>query len=225
MKKATQKIHATTQKFTEIIDIIDNIVLLDGGSACLVIELTASNFALLSKKEQDARIYAYAALLNSLTFPMQVIIRNKRIDISSYLKNLEEAEKNTSNPLLAMHIKLYHDFVKEMVRVNVVLNKTFYIAIHYSALESGIGGVKQTAKKTKTATPEQDISFQAAKKALDAKAESVHTQLAKLTVAAKTLEKDELIKLFYDIYNDGNVEITQITESVTAPFVRTTPKQ
>src|SRR6266550_3126397 len=79
---AAQKIHATTQKFTEIVDFIDNIVVLEGGAACMIIEITASNFALLSRREQDTRIFAYASLLNSLSFPIQILIRNKRIDIS-----------------------------------------------------------------------------------------------------------------------------------------------
>ena len=53
----------TTQKFTEIVDFVDDIVILEGGNACMIIEITASNFALLSKREQDIRIFSYAGLL------------------------------------------------------------------------------------------------------------------------------------------------------------------
>ena len=94
MAKAA-RVKASTQQFTEVVDIIDNVVLLQGGLACVVINVTASNFALLSKKEQDAKIYAYASLLNSLNFPIQIIIRNQLVDITSYLKSLEEQEKMT----------------------------------------------------------------------------------------------------------------------------------
>ncbi len=131
-----QKIHASTQKFTEIVDFVDNIVILEGGGACIVIEITASNFALLSQREQDTRIYSYASLLNSLSFPIQIIIRNKRMDISSYLKELEEMEKTTKSPQLKTHIRLYRTFVHEMITVNVVLNKAFYIVIPYACFKS-----------------------------------------------------------------------------------------
>ena len=94
---AAQKIHASTQKFTEIVDFVDNTVIMEGGNACLIIEITASNFALLSKREQDSRIFSYASLLNSLSFPIQILIRNKRIDITSYLRELDEAIKNSKN--------------------------------------------------------------------------------------------------------------------------------
>ena len=70
---AAQKIHSTTQKFTEIVDFADDIVLLEGGNACMIIEITASNFALLSKREQDSRIVSYAGMLNSLSFPIQIL--------------------------------------------------------------------------------------------------------------------------------------------------------
>lgn len=215
MKQPAQ--HATTQKFTELVDIVDNIVLLEGGNACLIIEITASNFALLSSKEQDAKIYSYAALLNSLTFPIQILIRNKRIDITSYLKELEEDELKTKNPLLAQHIRLYREFVKEMVRVNVVLNKTFYVVISFTALEAGLGGVKQTFGKSQA---EKDAFLEAAQKALMGKAESVQAQLLKLAVTAKILEKEELIKLYYDIFNDVTIQATQAESDINLPIIK-----
>lgn len=216
MKKSAQKAHATTQKFTEIVDIVDDIVLLSGNSACLIIEVTASNFALLSKREQDAKIYSYAALLNSLAYPIQIVIRNKRVDISSYLKMLEEQQKQTQNPLLASHIKLYRDFVQQMVRVNVVLNKMFYIVISFSALEAGISGVAKGAKKGEESKQEM---LQFAKKTLETKAESLLSQLRKLAVAAKVLKQEELIKLYYDIYNQDVIS-SDVYDAVNSPFVK-----
>ncbi|HVF69388.1 MAG TPA: hypothetical protein VNA13_02355, partial [Xanthomonadales bacterium] len=194
---AAQKIHASTQKFTEIVDFVDNMVVLEGGSACLIIEITASNFALLSKREQDSRIFSYASLLNSLSFPIQILIRNKRIDISSYLKDLEEIIKTSKNQQLSSYIGYYHDFVQEMVTVNVVLSKSFYIVIPFSSLEMGIPGAKKAAPKGSkvpvSALPE------GASKNLQSKAEQVLAQLQKFAVSARILERDDLIKLFYDI--------------------------
>lgn len=219
MKQAKVKVaHATTQKFTEIVDIAENVITFSGGNAATVIEITASNFALLSQKEQDSKIYAYASLLNSLTFPIQILIRNKRVDITSYLKLLEEAEHTTKNALLGMHIKLYRDFVREMVQVNVVLNKTFYIVIGYTTLEGGVGNVGQ---KTKNKTV-SDLTPAGAHKKLEQKAESVLSQLAKLGASARLLEKEELIKLFYDIYNDNLIDVTHITNDVDATMTQLT---
>jgi len=217
MKHPAQNAHSSTQKFTEVVDIVDNIVMLEGGNASLVIEITASNFALLSRKEQDAKIYAYAALLNSLTFPIQILIRNKRVDITSYLKDLEEIELATKNELLAQHIRLYREFVREMVKVNVVLNKSFYVVVPYTALEAGLSGVKQSFGKNEA---EKQAFIADAKKSLLGKADSVNQQLARLSVAAKVLEKEELIKLFYDIFNDANIQGSQADSDINAPLIK-----
>lgn len=220
MSKAAQKIHATTQKFTEVEDISDDIVIFQGGSAALVIEVTATNFALLSTEEQDSKIYSYAALLNSLSFPIQIIVRSKKLDVTAYLKLLDSQAKSTQNELLANQIRLYRDFVQELVKVNTVLDKKFYICIPYSYMEKGAAATAMTNKgNSKAAFLEQ------AKTALHSKAEGIHSQVARLNLRARTLEKEELVKLFYETYNDQSVESNQITENLKTPVVSGEEKQ
>ena len=138
MIKTAQKKKATTQKFIEIENIDEDIVILSGKNASLIIEVNATNFSLLSKEEQDSKIFSYASLLNSLSFPIQIFIRSKKLDVSSYLKLLETQAAQTENQLLSSQIRLYRDFVKELVKVNTVLDKKFYIVISYSYLEKGV---------------------------------------------------------------------------------------
>ncbi len=208
MKKSAQKIQATTQKFIEIQDISDNIALLPYGNACLIIEVIATNFSLFSKEEQDAKIFAYSALLNSLSFPIQIFILSKRVDISSYLKLLDWEEKKTQNEKLAHQIGLYKEFVRELVKVNTVLDKKFYIVIPYSYLEQG---------------PIQQGSFSVqAKTALLGKAQVLHSQLAALNLRARTLAKEELINLFYEIYNADLGTPSNPQENVSTAIVKGT---
>ena len=217
MAKTAQKVRSTTQKFTEIEDIIDNIVLLSSGNACLIIEVKATNFALLSKEEQDAKVFAYAALLNSLSFPIQIFIRSKRIDISLYLKLLDQEAKSTQDEVLRNRIIIYRDFVQELVRINTVLDKKFYIVISYSYLESGAWGAKTSAKKKLS---RKEAQVETAKAGLDLKAKSLYAQLERLGLLAKTLEKDELIRLFYEIYNEDFIETNQIADNVKAIIIK-----
>lgn len=213
----TAQVHSSTQKFTEIKDIIGNVVLLENGNACGLIEITASNFSLLSRAEQDARIFSYASLLNSLTFPVQILVRNKRMDISNYTKQLEEQAAKTTNALLSKQIELYKDFVQEMTKVNVVLSKQFYMVIPFSSMEMGAAAVTQSVGK-KGENP--DAFTTKAQEAILAKAESLLGQLRKLASSAKLLEKDELAKLFYEIYNDSTYSMSEVDTSVHGAFVR-----
>lgn len=189
----------------------------------MVIEITASNFALLSKREQDMRIFAYAGLLNSLTFPIQILIRNKRMDITNYIKELQTYMETTKNQQLTNYIRYYSEFVHEMVTVNVVLNKAFYIILPFSSLELGVTGAGQTQQKGRS---EVETFALAAKKILQTKSESVLGQLQKFATSAKILEKEELVKLYYDIYNeDNNADVNQIQEGADASFVTGRAKQ
>lgn len=213
-----QKIHSSTQKFTEIVDFAENIVIFDGGNACMIIEITASNFALLSKREQDTRIFSYASMLNSLSFPIQIIIRNKRMDISLYIKELDEIEKTIKLPQLKAHIKLYRTFVHEMVTVNVVLNKAFYIVIPYSSLEVGVAGAAQTQQKR--GSSQVEAFAQKAQQSLQSKADTILSQLQKFAMSARILEKEDLIKLYYDIYNEGAaIQVDQAEKGTAAAII------
>ena len=207
MKKSAQKTRATTQKFIEILDIVDNIVLLTSGNACSIIEVQATNFALLSQEEQDVKVLSYSSLLNSLSFSIQVFIRSKKIDISSYLRLLNEEVEKSQNQLLRQQIKLYKDFVQELVKVNVVLDKKFYIVIPYTGLEGGIG-------------MSRDNFFLSAKSKLALKAESLHAMLRRMNLSAKTMNKEELVKLFHEIYNGDFEQIDKIAQNIKYPFVK-----
>lgn len=213
MANTAQKSNTSTQKFIEIIDIVEDIVITNGGNACSVIEVQATNFALLSAEEQDAKIYSYAALLNSLSFPIQIVIKSKRLNISSYLKLLETEKQASKNPQLANQIGLYRDFVEELVKVNTILDKKFYIVIPYSSLEKGVSGVREQTGVSSS----QSFFLVGAKASLRSKTESIQTQLGRLNLKAEVLEKERLVKTFYEIFNDINID-SQQTEYTTKPM-------
>ncbi len=199
--KAVQKQKSSagsTQSFTEIDEIRERYVLLKGGNAAVLIEVKATNFALLSKEEQRIKLLSYASLLNSLSFPIQIVIRSKRIDVSSYLHSIDEQAKNipfatiegTQREKIASYILHYKAFIEEMTKVNTVLDKKFYIVIPYSSLELGAAGALK-----------KDDIFEAAKANLKTKADSLITQIGHLSLRARILEEKELGSLFYELFN------------------------
>lgn len=191
MKQAAQ---STTQHFTEVKDIRDSIVLLEGGNACLVIQVTSVNLALLSAEEQDAKVAAYAALLNSLSFPTQIVIQSKQVQITPYLNSLTHAASTTTNQKLAQSINLYKSFVENLVKMTTVLDKEFFIVIPYSSLE---GGIKSA---TNGGSNINDFFIQA-KASLTTKADSLIAQLDRLSLRATILEQEQLVALFYNLFN------------------------
>src|SRR3989338_303868 len=180
----------STQRFIEIKNINEHAVFLSNGYACSVIEGYAVNFDLLAENEQKAKLATYASFLNSLSFSIQIVIRNRREDVSSYLALLDEQAKTIVHPNLASYLKEYQQFVRSLVKQNGILDKKCYIVVSYSGLEEGARGV---VGKTDFA--------QKAKQSLATKVTSLLTQLAKLALPAKLYQKNELIKLYYEIYS------------------------
>src|SRR4030042_2549336 len=123
------KVIASTQDHLSIEDVRDDLVVMKNANAVMVIQTGAVNFDLLSEREQDAMIYSFGAFLNSLTFPVQIVIRSKLVDISNYLNKLDEAKRKILNPKLTYQIELYKNFIKELVTKGNILDKRFYIVV------------------------------------------------------------------------------------------------
>ena len=219
-------VRGSTQQAIPVEDIQDDLVILKDGSACLVIQTTALNFGLLSESEQQATIYAYAALLNSLTFPIQILVRSQRKDISAYLELLNKAESKQTNSLLKNQINKYHKFVEETVKKNNVLDKRFYVVIPFSSFELGIKqamGGSIFPKKAKLPFNKEYILGKA-KIALYPKRDHVVRQFTRIGLSARQLTTHELISLFYEIFNPDIAQNQKVAigAEYTAPIVQPT---
>lgn len=179
---------ATTQDHLSIQEIKDDIVILKDGSMAVILQTSAVNFGLLSENEQLAIISAFAALLNSLSFSFQIIIRSKKLDISSYLKLLEQEQNKQTNTLLSKMMANYRLFIEKTVRENEVLDKQFYIIISVSGFELGI-------------TKDVEGHFKKGLTILLPRRDHIIRQLWRTGLKAAQLNSKQLVNLFYDIYN------------------------
>ena len=192
----------TAQNIIPIADIVDDMILLKDGGAAIVFESTSLNFSLLSEKEQEAVITAYAALLNSLSFSIQILIRSQRKDISSYILYLDESLAKLTNPLLHRLMLGYKTFITETIKKRNVLSKKFYLIIPFSALELGVTKSILTLTKRKGPLPfSKSYVFKKAKTVLYPKRDHLVRQAGRLGLRLKQLTNPELIEIFYDIYN------------------------
>jgi len=192
--KPTSPIKASTQIFIEIEDIKDDILLLKDFSASIVIEVGAVNFWLLSVEEQSSMIYSYAGLLNSLSFPAQILIISKKMDISSYLEYLEGKITNQRNELMRGRMMSYKEYIKTIVKRNSVLEKRFFFVVPFSPLELGVSGVNSKGLN-------REYVITRAKTSLYPKRDHLLRLLAKIGLKATVLQKQELTELFYNLYN------------------------
>lgn len=194
---------STSQDFVPIADITDDLVLFKDGGASVVLESSSLNFSLLSEREQQAVIIAYGALLNSLSFPIQIVVRSQIKDISKYMDYIEEARGKIQNPKLLSAVDSYKTFILETVKKKNVLGKNFYIVIPFSPLELGVTKSAATiTKKKRQALPfTRSFVIKKAKVTLYPKRDHLVRQGARLGIRLRQLGTNDLIKLFYTLFN------------------------
>ena len=190
MKKTVRsKIKDSTQDAVLIKDIIDDLILTKNGQVSLVLQTTAVNFDLLAEHEQDNKIMAFAGLINSLTFPIEIIVLTHPVNISNYIEYLSKNLSTQSDEKIKKQMSIYKYFVEKMIVQNEVLDKKFYIVVSYKyPISAG-----NSAKIQKV--------LEQGKIYLYPKRDHILRQLNRMGLLGHQLTTDELIELFYNIYN------------------------
>lgn len=199
----------STQGLIPIKEIRDDVVILKDGSLHMILMASTLNFALKSEEEQSAIIMQYQNFLNSLDFTVQFFIQSRKLNIDSYVATLMEIEKNQDNELMKIQTKEYIDFIKNFVKMSNVMAKSFYISVPYSTasmeVKKGFMGDFIGGFLKKTSLQAED-RFEENKIQLQQRADIVSQGLARVGVRIAPLNTEELIELFYELFNPGEKE-------------------
>lgn len=198
------KIKSSTQSYLDIAEIKDGAVIMRDGSLRSVLLVSSVNFALKSEDEQNAIISAYVGFLNSISFPVQIIIQSRELNIDGYLSELKQRAKEQTNELLKMQIIEYTGYINELISMAKIMNKRFYIAISYNALadkQKGFFSRIFDVFKPVTLISLKEEKFRQHKTRLDERVGSVISALGEMGMAAVALDTQSLIELFYNTYN------------------------
>ena len=199
----------TTKDFVQIADIRDTVLVLKDGSLRSIIEASSINFELKSADEQTAIIQGFQNFINSMDFPLQIVVNSRKLDIGPYLKSLDELIGGLKNELLKIQATEYTRFVKGLTELANIMAKKFYIVIPLSVIKapksaggffSAFKSVVSPSKFVKTLTEEELENY---KTQIGQRIEVVIEGLSGLGIQTRTLARDELTNLFYSYYNPG----------------------
>src|SRR4030043_1066894 len=194
------------QRFVEVKEIKDDVAILKDNSLKAVCACSSINFELLSVDEQEAITGRFQEFLNTLDFPLQIVIASRHFNIESYLNQIRELEKKQTNELLRVQTSEYVNFVQSFVEFANIMNKSFYTVVPFRMIESREGtffGKFKTvvsAKKPKKAGFEME-KFKQYKTQLDQRMNLVIEGLQGLGVKAIPLNDEQLTELNYEFYN------------------------
>ena len=194
---------AATQEFVGIKDIKDGVVIQKNGKMVSVLLASSVNFALKSVDEQRAILLQFQNFLNTIDFSLQIYVQSRRLNIEPYLGTLSELESKQDNDLMRIQLREYMDFIAAFTKDVDIMSKNFFVIVPYSPtgvnLKSGVSNLFG-GKKAITETTRYEEQLQQ----LEQRVSLVSEGLARMGVKTIPLQQDELVELFYHIYNPGD---------------------
>lgn len=205
---------ANTQDLVPIEEVREGTVVLKNGDLRQILIVGGINFSLKSEAEQNIITQGYQNFLNSVDFPLQIIIHSRKLNIERYLSSLDERQGQETSGLLRDQITEYREFIRKFVNENAIMSKTFLVVVPFTPIglpgKDTISGMFPFGKKG----PAADAQHQAAKQAdfehnlaqLKQRMARVAEGLIAIGLEAVPLNDEQLVELFYNFYNPGTVE-------------------
>ncbi len=175
-------------------EVRDNILILPGNRYRVVLSTSSLNFELQSEAEQDALIDTFQSFLNSLTKPIQIIVRVRELDIDRYLEDFRSSRASETQAVYKKQVTNYSEFIRKLVAGNKILSRKFYLVISYD------GG--------------SETDFAIIKEQLFLEQEIIIKGLEKLGMTARPLSSLEILDLFYSFYQPEHAKTQPLAQAI-----------
>lgn len=201
-----------TQQFVPIQEVRDGIMVLKDGSLASAMLVSSINLSLKSYDEQRAVLLQFQSFLNTIDFPIQIVVQSRRYDVRPYILTLENRLRDQMEPLLQVQTREYIQFIQTFTDQVNIMRKTFFVVVPYIppliSQDKGIGKVFSFI----TRRQETDFvsSFEEQRNQIEQRMSVVEQGLSRLGLRVAQLETQEVIELLYKTFNPG-----EATSSVT----------
>ncbi len=210
----------STQAHLPIGEIRNNCVVLKNGGIRAVIKTSTINFNLKSETEQEATIEAYKGFLNTLSFPIQIVVQSRKVDLDAYFETLKQRESEIYNPLLKSQTHDYREYLEKLVEVADIMEKEFFVVIPADPKRNEIKknilsqflqnmSPEDSLEKVKTRYNE----FHSLQTILQKRIEMVEAGLGRCGLRTKQLDTQKLINLYYKSYNPSLAQSQKAQDS------------
>lgn len=220
----------STQSLLQLSELRDNMVIMADGTFRAVITCKSINFDLMSSAEKEGVEYSYQSFLNSLNFPIQIVIRSQRVDIGPYIDRLISIRQSQDNMLLGVLMDDYINFIDQLAQEANIMAKSFFVVVPYypqgdggNLIEQGKGFFgKLFAQPKKAVTKIDKATYEKAKEEIGNRVESVLSGLFQIGIQSVQLNTKELGEMYYNFYNPDTAVRQPLGnfENVTTTFIK-----
>ena len=202
-----------SQKFVPIKTIHDGVVELDDGSFVEILITNSLNLALKSADEQSAIIAQFQSFFNSLDFSVQIFVKSRRANIDGYIASLQDRLKYIDGELLKLQTTEYIDYIRNFVAEVNIMEKEFFVVVPYTPAITGsksVGSMSSMFSSSESSVAQDLSNLAKIKQQLAERVSVVRSGLSRCGLKLKSLETQEVIELFYELFNPGGEAKTLI---------------
>lgn len=193
---------SATQDFVPIRDVKNGVIILKSGQLCKILLASSINFALKSRDEQQAILFQFQNFLNTLDFSLQIYVQSRRLNIEPYLATLKALEPQQYSDLMRVQLREYIEFIRTFTTEVDVMSKNFFVVIPYTPpkldFKKSFTTILSQGRAVETNT------FEEQQLQLEQRQSVVEQGLNRIGVRTIPLQDDELVELFYHIYNPND---------------------
>ncbi len=197
----------SAQQFVPLSEVRDGIAVLKEGGMRAVLIASSINFALKSQDEQHAILQQFQEFLNTLDFSLQIYVQSRKLNIQPYLDLLRTREAQQDNDLMRVQLREYIGFVENFTTEVDIMTKSFFVVIPYApatlnvSLKGGLSNILRR-KGSKDAALAQ-TRFEEDRSQIEQRIEVVEQGLNRVGIRTILLGTNEVIELFYHLFNPG----------------------
>jgi len=153
------------------------------------------------------QIYSYQSFLNSLEFPIQILVKSRKLDIDAYLENMTTLARDQKDQRLQAQTFEYIEYIGKLVELADIMEKRFYVIVPHDPTRTGrVNPISKFIKALNPADSVENIKlrekeFESMQKGINQRASSVRSGLIRCSLNVKRLNTYELINLLYQSYN------------------------
>ncbi|MCL8207724.1 MAG: TraC family protein [Actinomycetia bacterium] len=164
-----------------------------GGGLCLMerdrfviaLEATPVGFALKSERERQALMAGFTRFLNSLTFPIQILVHTDVLRLDDYLADMK-AREDVLEPHLRPALGDYLRFLESSVHLEHLLRQRFFLVLSWHGTDSRSRPLKRG-----------EILWDEAEQELARRQAAVAEGLRPLGVGLRRLATDDLYRFVF----------------------------
>ena len=213
-KPTKKRLSSSTLNFLQIAEIRDSVLVLRESQMRAILGVSSTNFDLKSQQEQEMIIGTFQGILNSIDYPIQIVVQNRRVNLDSYIEKLKGLQDTQTNDLLRVKMQEYIEYIQNIIQEANIMEKNFYLVVGYDpvTLQEGVFGSFLRALNPARIVKQKQEDFLSNRRVLMTRVDDIAGKMGGLDLKLSLLNTEQLIGLMYNSYNPDTTDSIRLRD-------------